>query len=108
MRINEKVMCIPFTYPRQLVNAHVTSIYTTAMNTPSPLQSELNALERAFNTQALYIIGKESLKIGAQTGFAKRMVLRLFLFIRENTRSKVANLRVPVEKVVEVGFVKDM
>ena len=77
-------------------------------NSDSISNSPLATLQRAFDTQTLYIIGKESLKIRAETNFFKKLVLRLFIFIRENTRTKVANLRVPIEKVIEVGFVKDM
>ena len=70
--------------------------------------TELRKLEHAFNTQSLYIIGKESLKVQEGTGFFRKVVLKFYLFLRENTRSKIANLRVPVDKVVEVGFVKEM
>ncbi|CAF9905572.1 MAG: hypothetical protein GOMPHAMPRED_003266 [Gomphillus americanus] len=77
-------------------------------NSDSLSTSPLATLQRAFDTQTLYIIGKESLKIRAETNLFKKLVLRCFIFIRENTRTKVANLRVPIEKVIEVGFVKDM
>lgn len=69
---------------------------------------ELFALQHAFDTQALYVIGKESLKLRSEMNIFKKLVLKCFLFIRENTRSKIANLRLPVDKVIEVGFVKDM
>ena len=70
--------------------------------------TELARLEHAFTTQSLYIIGKESLRVKEDAGFLRRAVLEFWLFLRENTRTKIANLRVPQEKVVEVGFVKEM
>jgi KUP system potassium uptake protein len=70
--------------------------------------SELSILQHAFDAQTLYIIGKESLKITEGTNFFRRLALRTFLFIRENTRTKIANLRVPTERVIEVGFVKEI
>lgn len=70
--------------------------------------AELRRLEHAFSTQSLYIIGKESLRVKEGTGFARMLALKFYLFLRENTRTKIANLHVPVEKVVEVGFVKEM
>jgi KUP system potassium uptake protein len=35
-------------------------------------------------------------------------VLETFLFIRDNTRAKIANLRLAMDRVVEVGFVKEI
>ena len=70
--------------------------------------SELRRVEHAFNTQSLYIIGKESLKVKPGSGIFRKGLLEFWLFLRENTRTKIANLRVPTEKVVEVGFVKEM
>lgn len=92
-------------------NLHLRTILSNVSNPEHGLSAQnpaLYALQRAFDTQALYIIGKESLKIRPETNIFKKIVLKCFLFIRENTRSKIANLRVPVDKVVEVGFVKDM
>ncbi|KAK3043946.1 hypothetical protein LTS18_002585 [Coniosporium uncinatum] len=38
----------------------------------------------------------------------ERMVLGLFLWVRENTGTKVAGMRIPVEKLVGVGFVREI
>jgi KUP system potassium uptake protein len=35
-------------------------------------------------------------------------LLRIFIWIRENTRAKVASMRIPIDKLVEVGFVKEI
>ena len=71
-------------------------------------RSRISALDEAYTHQILYIIGKEQMKIKTGTGVLRRGLLHCFLWIRENTRTKIANLRVPMERVFEVGFVKDI
>jgi len=70
--------------------------------------SELAKAEAAYAHQVLYIIGKEQMKIKPKTGIFRNILLHVFLWIRENTRTKIANLRVPTDRVIEVGFVKDI
>ena len=53
-------------------------------------------------------MGKEQMKIKEGTNYAKGALLWIFLWIRDNTRPKMANLRVPTDKVIEVGFLKDI
>jgi KUP system potassium uptake protein len=79
----------------------------TAPSTGST-SSRLEALERAFNHEVLYIIGKEQMKVKRGTNWARRGVLEVFLWLRENTRAKVKSLEVPMDKVIEIGFVKDV
>jgi KUP system potassium uptake protein len=74
----------------------------------STTSSRLEALERAYNHKVLYITGKEQMKISEGTNIVRRFFLHIFLFIRENTRTKIASLDVPMDKVIEVGFVKDI
>ncbi|KAH7384685.1 potassium transporter-domain-containing protein [Pyrenochaeta sp. MPI-SDFR-AT-0127] len=80
--------------------------------TPSPstgsTSSRLESLERAYNHEVLYIIGKEQMKIRPGTNVFRKILLETFLFLRENTRAKIASLKVPMDKVIEVGFVKDV
>jgi KUP system potassium uptake protein len=68
----------------------------------------LRALDDAFKTQTLYLVGKQQLRVYEDTAMVKKALLAAFLFVRENTRAKVAQLDVPVEKLVEVGFVGEM
>ncbi|KEQ73566.1 putative potassium transporter [Aureobasidium namibiae CBS 147.97] len=68
----------------------------------------LLALDNAFKTQTLYLVGKQQLRVYEDTTMVKKVLLQSFLFVRENTRAKVAQLDVPVEKLVEVGFVGEM
>jgi KUP system potassium uptake protein len=79
----------------------------TAPSTGST-SSRLEALERAFNHEVLYVIGKEQMKVKKGTNWGRRAVLEVFLWLRENTRAKVKSLEVPMDKVIEIGFVKDV
>lgn len=69
----------------------------------------LAALDKAFATQVVYVVGKEELRLLAyKNGTMKRLMLSIFLWLRENTRTKVAKMNIPVEKLVEVGFVREI
>jgi KUP system potassium uptake protein len=48
------------------------------------------------------------MKIKAGASYFRKMLLYIFLWIRDNTRDKMANLRVPTDKVIEVGFLKEI
>ncbi len=48
------------------------------------------------------------MRIKKGTGIFKRVVLEVFLWIRENTRSKTASMNIPVDQLVEVGFIKEV
>ncbi|KAF1848275.1 potassium transporter [Cucurbitaria berberidis CBS 394.84] len=81
---------------------------TSTSSRSSTTSSRLEALERAYAHEVLYIIGKEQMKIKPGTNLVRRFFLHAFLFIRDNTRAKIASLDVPMDKVIEVGFVKDV
>jgi KUP system potassium uptake protein len=83
---------------------------TPSIRAPSTgsTSSRLEALERAFNHEVLYIIGKEQMKVRKGTNVLRRVLLETFLFLRENTRAKIASLKVPMDKVIEIGFVKEV
>jgi KUP system potassium uptake protein len=68
----------------------------------------LAELQRAFDSQVVYVVGKEQLRLKRETGWPRRIVLMVFLWVRDNTRSKVQALNVAVDKLVEVGFVKEL
>jgi len=70
--------------------------------------ADLARLDAAFSHQVLYVIGKEELKVKKGTWLGRAVLLKAFLWMRENSRTKVADLRVPTERVVEVGFVKEV
>ncbi|KAH6894750.1 potassium uptake protein [Thelonectria olida] len=70
--------------------------------------AELVRLDRAYTQKVLYIVGKGQMRIRAETSILRRIGLWMFLWIRDNTRAKIANLRLAMERVVEVGFVKEI
>ncbi|KAI0877596.1 potassium uptake protein [Hypoxylon argillaceum] len=72
------------------------------------VREELARLDRAFATKVMYIVGKEQMKIKLGTSIFRRLLLETFLFLRDNTRAKIANLRLAMDRVVEVGFVKEI
>lgn len=105
-----------------------TTVTATTQNTnpvprssPSPTSSALATLEAAYNHQVLYIIGKSQLKVAPRYAHGgtysykdslgslfRRGVLHVFLWLRENTRTKIASLNVSAESVFEVGFIRDI
>ena len=72
------------------------------------MAEELASLERAFDHKILYIIGKEQMKIKLGTNAVRRTLLKIFLWLRENSRNKMANLDVPKDKIIEIGFLKEI
>ena len=70
--------------------------------------AELARLDRAYAAKIMYVVGKEQMKIRAEATRWRKVVLGTFLWIRDNTRAKIANLRLAMERVVEVGFVKEI
>ncbi|GAQ10814.1 potassium transporter 19 [Aspergillus lentulus] len=71
-------------------------------------RKETDALHRAWKSQVIYIVGKEQLRIARETNFFRRMVLMAFLWMRDASRTKIQHLNVQADRVVEVGFVKEM
>jgi KUP system potassium uptake protein len=84
------------------------SEHDPASSRSSTTSSRLEVLERAYHHKVLYITGKEQMKISSGANIVRRVFLNIFLFIRDNTRTKIASLDIPMDKVIEVGFVKDI
>ncbi|KIW77249.1 potassium uptake protein [Fonsecaea pedrosoi CBS 271.37] len=74
----------------------------------SQVTERLSELQQAFTKQVVYIVGKEQLRVKPHTNIVKRALLEAFLWVRENTRTKVQALNIPVDKLVEVGFIKEI
>ncbi|KAI1500058.1 potassium uptake protein [Biscogniauxia marginata] len=72
------------------------------------VRAEMARLDRAFAAKVMYIVGKEQMRIRAGSSLPRRLALATFLWIRDNTRAKIANLRLAVDRIVEVGFVKEI
>jgi KUP system potassium uptake protein len=83
------------------------------VGTPSPISGSerdrrVKALDAAFAEQVLYIFGKEELLIPS-TGYNifQRLFLSAFLLMRNSTNEKVTSLKIPMDKLVEVGFIRE-
>lgn len=100
--------------PNELSDAKDTVVQEKPVGSARPLfeQSEvaekLAYLQLAYSSQVVYIIGKEQMRIAPGTNVVRKALLELFLWIRENTRTKVQALNVAIDKLVEVGFVKEV
>ena len=70
--------------------------------------SALAKLDDAYSHQVLYIIGKSQLTVGPAGNLFRKTLLHAWLWLRENTRTKIASLKVPMDRVFEVGFIKDI
>lgn len=70
--------------------------------------AELARLDRAYAAKIMYVVGKGQMKIRSDAGIFRKVMLETFLWIRDNTRAKVANLRLAMDRVVEVGFLKEI
>ncbi|CEJ58653.1 hypothetical protein PMG11_07303 [Penicillium brasilianum] len=89
-----------------LVRGYLTSQQTS--KSPESDTERLSKLHRAWKSQVIYIVGKEQLKIPAKTNFLRRGFLWAFLWMRDASRTKVQHLNVETDRVVEVGFVKEI
>ncbi|KAK3674465.1 hypothetical protein LTR78_005551 [Recurvomyces mirabilis] len=73
-----------------------------------PSQLTLSQLQEAYDHRVLYVIGKEEMHVKRGTSIWRKLLLKTFLFFRDNTRNKMANLKVPTDRLVEIGFLKDV
>jgi KUP system potassium uptake protein len=72
------------------------------------VQAELEAISKAAQAQMVYIMGKEQMTIKKGTNIVRAVFLWMFLWIRENSRTKMADIGLPFDNLVEVGFVKEI
>ncbi|KAK4999471.1 hypothetical protein LTR66_001491 [Elasticomyces elasticus] len=79
---------------------------TKTVDYAAEMRRDLARLDAAYNHQVLYIIGKEEMKVKPGTGIVRFILLKAFLWMRENSRTKVADLRIPTDRIIEVGFCK--
>lgn len=81
---------------------------TPDLDMDAGIRAELSALQNAQSQQTVYIVGKEQMRIAPGTNIVRKILLGVFLWIRENARSKIVGLNIPMEQLVEVGFVKEI
>jgi KUP system potassium uptake protein len=48
------------------------------------------------------------MRIDDSTRFWRKIPLQAFLWLRDNTRSKVESMNIPVEQLLQVGFIKEL
>lgn len=100
------------TLARDIIN-QVTAAVTMSPSNPK-VGAELETLATARNSQIVYILGKETMKISTPDHgnrffvWLRSVVLWIFLWIRENTRAKLADLNIDANQLIEVGFVKEI
>lgn len=70
--------------------------------------ADLERLNRAYESQVVFIVGKEQMRIRHGTNIVRKLLLALFLWLRENTRGRIAAMNIPVDRLVEVGFIKEV
>jgi KUP system potassium uptake protein len=83
--------------------------------TSSNIAAELEILQEAALSQTVYILGKEAMRVKEPVGgrrgpstFIRSMLLELYIWIRENSRGKLADLDIDVDRLVEVGFLQEI
>lgn len=96
----------------------ISQISSCSSSSPSAQHDEqdlarhlLAALDAAYADQVVYVVGKEQMRVRkgvGVTGWIRRLTLEVFLWFREITGSRIAGLNLEVEKLVEVGFVKEV
>jgi KUP system potassium uptake protein len=79
---------------------------------PHRVREEVLALKKAQSAQMVYLIGKQVMRVRRSSGNVKeltrRIGLEVFLWIRENSRAKLADLAINPDNLIEVGFVKEV
>ena len=78
-------------------------------STEQAIRQRLENLKAAYEDQVIYVVGKEQMRIREgrhAKDWPRRIMLAAFLWLRGNTGTKVANLNIDVDKLVEIGFVK--
>jgi KUP system potassium uptake protein len=73
---------------------------TSSVKHTPPVQAELDALNRAATAQLVYVMDKEEMSIRKGTNIVRRILLMMFLWIRENRRTKMADMNIPTDSMV--------
>ena len=81
---------------------------TATVQDSGSIKHDLDTLEEAYRHKVLYIVGKEQMKLKSSTTIVRRALLGAFLWLRDNTRNKIANLKIPATDLIEVGFLKEL
>jgi KUP system potassium uptake protein len=97
---------------RELVGQVELAVAARAVDSQTTTTTtELDVLRAACDAQTVYVLGKETMRTRKDPGvvsFFRRVLLGSFLWIRENSRTKLADLDIDADKLIEVGFVKEI
>ncbi|ODH49554.1 potassium uptake protein [Paracoccidioides brasiliensis] len=63
-------------------------------------------LESIAEKPMTYIIGRDKLYIKEESNFVRRAMLVVFVAVKNQQRTKLSRLKVPVDRLVEIGFSK--
>ena len=66
------------------------------------------AVVKAYKAGVVYVIGREQLKPKPETSFVRRLALGAFIWLRQLSRSKVAEMDFRLNDVFEVGIFKEV
>jgi len=96
-----------------ITRSGATDKETAHEDLPPVVREEVNALSRARDAQMVYVMGKQVMRTRAESGNIlrrvwRRVALEAFLWIRENSRTKLADLDIDFDNLIEVGFVKEL
>lgn len=69
---------------------------------------ERDTLDAAYEKQVIYILGKEQLRLSMGSILPRKIALSTFIRMRENTRKKQQEFNVPIDQLVEVGYIKEI
>lgn len=91
----------------------VSPIELTLSKMVDPSSTELKTLREASGGQIVYILGKETMKVKSPDNFSvpayfRRLLLETFLWIRENSRTKLADMNINADQLIEVGFLTEI
>ncbi|KAK2770431.1 hypothetical protein FQN53_005542 [Emmonsiellopsis sp. PD_33] len=97
----------PLLFPSSSTDILLSTLPSTNSTTvsnqppPSPL-SEASLTSKPIT----YIVGRDRLYLKAESNFVRRALLAVFVYVKNHQRSGLAGMRVPVDRLVEVGFSK--
>lgn len=92
-----------------------TNGYKVPEDLPPRAAQEMSVLNAATSAQVLYILGKQMLRVGYdrdqrfwKRNFLRDWMLEVFLWVRENSRTKMASLDMDYNQLVEIGYIKTL
>jgi KUP system potassium uptake protein len=109
-------LVVRYGYTDEIITPDLGKLVTDAVRTfllgedqaKDEIRLSLRTLDHAYNHQVIYIVGKVQLRIKKGTNFLRWAALSAFVWIRSITSAKVQRLNVEVDRLVEVGFLKEI